>query len=125
MVRARREVPVMWRILGKDCCRWQGDRSSTRNARGFDGLTVMPGFVDVHTHYDAQILWDPLLTSSCWHGVTTVVMGNCGLALAPCRPEHREFLRYLFSRVEAVPADALDRRRTLGMGEFSRIHGRS
>ena len=74
-----------------------------------DGLTVMPGFVDVHTHYDAQILWDPLLTSSCWHGVTTVVMGNCGLALAPCRPEHREFLRDLFSRVEAVPADALDR----------------
>jgi N-acyl-D-amino-acid deacylase len=69
----------------------------------------MPGFVDVHTHYDAQLLWDPLLTSSCWHGVTTVVMGNCGLALAPCRPEHREFLRDLFSRVEAVPAEALDK----------------
>lgn len=84
-----------------------------------DGLAVAPGFIDVHTHYDAQILWDPLLTSSCWHGVTTVVMGNCGLALAPCRPEHREFLRDLFSRVEGVEAEVLEKGVPWGWVTFS------
>ena len=72
-----------------------------------DGLLVTPGFVDVHTHFDGQITWDPLLTPSCWHGVTTVVMGNCGVGFAPARPDKHEWLIGLMEGVEDIPGAAL------------------
>src|SRR5678816_612335 len=72
-----------------------------------DGLVLAPGFVDPHTHYDAQIAWDPLLTCSPWHGVTTVVMGNCGVGVAPVKSETREILMQDLVNVEAIPYDVM------------------
>ncbi|MGH8012768.1 MAG: N-acyl-D-amino-acid deacylase family protein, partial [Candidatus Binataceae bacterium] len=70
-------------------------------------LIVAPGFIDPHTHYDAQICWDPYITSSSWHGVTSVMMGNCGVGIAPCRPAVREIAAWDLVNVEAIPFDVL------------------
>lgn len=72
-----------------------------------DGLVVSPGFVDIHTHYDAQVMWDPMLTVSPWHGVTSAVLGNCGFTVAPTRPAHREMILKTLERVEAMNYGAL------------------
>ena len=72
-----------------------------------DGLLVTPGFVDIHTHFDGQVTWDPLLTPTCWHGVTTVVMGNCGVGFAPARRDRHEWLIGLMEGVEDIPGAAL------------------
>jgi N-acyl-D-amino-acid deacylase len=72
-----------------------------------EGLIVAPGVIDLHTHYDAQPFWDKLCTSSVWHGVTTVLTGNCGLTLAPLRPEHREAMLATFCCVEDLPVKSL------------------
>jgi N-acyl-D-aspartate/D-glutamate deacylase len=72
-----------------------------------DGALVTPGFVDIHTHYDGQATWDSRLAPSSWHGVTTVVMGNCGVGFAPCRPEDRQRLIELMEGVEDIPGTAL------------------
>ncbi len=72
-----------------------------------DGALVTPGFVDIHTHYDGQATWDELLTPSCWHGVTTVVMGNCGVGFAPVKPDRHAWLIGLMEGVEDIPGAAL------------------
>src|SRR5215468_4651912 len=72
-----------------------------------DGLIVAPGFIDLHTHYDAQIRWDPYCTISGWHGVTSVVLGNCGFGFAPVRPDFRERSMLTMTRTEAIPYDAM------------------
>ena len=72
-------------------------------------LVVAPGFVDPHTHYDAQICWDPLITSSSWHGVTSLIMGNCGVGLAPCRPNVREIAAWDLVNVESIPFEVLSK----------------
>jgi N-acyl-D-aspartate/D-glutamate deacylase len=71
------------------------------------GALVTPGFVDVHTHFDGQVTWDPMLTPSCWHGVTTVVMGNCGVGFAPAKPDRHDWLIGLMEGVEDIPGAAL------------------
>ena len=71
------------------------------------GSLLVPGFIDAHTHYDGQVRWDPLLTPSCWHGVTTTLFGNCGVGFAPVRPGSEEWLIGLMEGVEDIPGVAL------------------
>jgi len=82
-------------------------RDSAKRTVDASDLTVTPGFVDPHTHYDAQICWDPYITSSSWHGVTSVIMGNCGVGIAPCKPNVREIAAWDLVNVEAIPFDVL------------------
>jgi N-acyl-D-amino-acid deacylase len=72
-----------------------------------EGMTVSPGFVDIHTHLDAQIGWDPEMTPICWHGVTTALIGNCGLTFAPCKPDDVELLAGMMETVEDIPKQAI------------------
>ncbi len=82
-------------------------RASAETEIDADGLIVAPGFIDAHTHYDAQIYWDPYCTMSGWHGVTTVVIGNCGFGFAPCRPEDRDRMMLSLTRNEQISFDAM------------------
>ena len=81
--------------------------SSAKETIDAEGKTVTPGFVDIHTHLDAQIGWDPEMTPICWHGVTTALIGNCGLTFAPCKPEDVEVLAGMMETVEDIPKQAI------------------
>jgi N-acyl-D-amino-acid deacylase len=83
------------------------DVGRARREVAADGLLVTPGWVDIHTHYDAQASWDPYLTPSSWHGVTTAVMGNCGVGFAPAAPDRHEWLIELMEGVEDIPGSAM------------------
>jgi N-acyl-D-amino-acid deacylase len=98
-----------------------GNLRGERAAREIDadGLLVTPGFVDLHTHYDGQATWDPLLSPSCWHGVTTVVMGNCGVGFAPVHPGSEKWLIQLMEGVEDIPGTALSEGITWGWETFA------
>ncbi|MBI3196703.1 MAG: amidohydrolase family protein, partial [Rhodospirillales bacterium] len=82
-------------------------KSATSRTIDADGLIVSPGFIDGHTHMDAQVAWDPLGSCSCWHGVTSVIMSNCGFALAPCKPADRDWYARCLSAVEDIPTEAM------------------
>jgi N-acyl-D-aspartate/D-glutamate deacylase len=84
-----------------------GQAGTGRREIDASGLLVTPGFVDIHTHYDGQVTWDPYLSPSSWHGVTTLVMGNCGVGFAPVEPGKQEFLIGLMEGVEDIPGTAL------------------
>ena len=84
-----------------------GKQGAAHQEINADGLLLAPGWVDVHTHYDGQATWDALLTPSCWHGVTTTVMGNCGVGFAPAHPSKRDWLIGLMEGVEDIPGSAL------------------
>ncbi|TMB23497.1 MAG: amidohydrolase [Deltaproteobacteria bacterium] len=84
-----------------------GRLAGTRRTIAADGLVVMPGIIDVHTHYDPQLTFEPLGTSSCYHGVTSVVAGNCGYSIAPCRPADRAWLTEFFAKVEGMSPSVL------------------
>src|SRR5258705_3269739 len=83
-------------------------RERAREVVDAEGQVVTPGFIDGHTHMDAQIFWDPLGTSSCWHGITSVVMGNCGFTLAPCAKENKHFVVRNLQRAEDIPSAAME-----------------
>ncbi|HUC33368.1 MAG TPA: amidohydrolase family protein [Ilumatobacteraceae bacterium] len=83
------------------------DPSGATQVVDADGLLLTPGFVDIHTHYDAQVTWDPYVTPSGWHGVTTIVMGNCGVGFAPAAPDKHDWLIQLMEGVEDIPGSAL------------------
>jgi N-acyl-D-aspartate/D-glutamate deacylase len=113
---APREVDVA--VDGDRIARVGSNLGPARERIDARGKLVTPGWVDIHTHYDGQATWDPMLTPSCWHGVTTLVMGNCGVGFAPVRPGQEEYLIGLMEGVEDIPGSALADGLTWGWESF-------
>ncbi|HEX2173851.1 MAG TPA: amidohydrolase family protein, partial [Dehalococcoidia bacterium] len=91
---------------GKIAARGRLDGSAAKTIDA-EGQVVAPGIIDLHTHYDPQLTWEKLGTSSIWHGITTIMMGNCGLTLAPLRPQDREPMLQIFGKVEELSLSSL------------------
>ena len=107
MAPASRPSPATSRSTASRIAAVGGKQGPARREIDADGLLVTPGWVDVHTHYDGQAMWDPLLAPSCWHGVTTVMFGNCGVGFAPVKKQHRGALMDLMEGVEEIPNPVL------------------
>ena len=107
MAWARRPFTGDVAIAGERIAEVGGKQGPGRREIDARGLLVTPGWVDAHTHYDGQAMWDPLLSPSCWHGVTTAIFGNCGVGFAPVRREHRAALMDLMEGVEEIPGVVL------------------
>ncbi len=105
----------------------RSDRSTAAARRTIDadGLLVTPGFVDIHTHYDGQASWGERMIPSSWHGVTTVVAGNCGVGFAPVHPTDHYRLIELMEGVEDIPGAVLDEGSAVGLAVLPRVHGRA
>ena len=100
-------------------------RERAREVVDADGQVVAPGFVDGHTHMDAQIFWDPLGTSSCWHGITSVVMGNCGFTLAPCAEKDKHLVVRNLQRAEDISAGRDGRGHQVELDHLPRVPRRA
>ena len=95
-----------------------GRLSGAKRTIDADGLVVMPGIIDAHTHYDPQLTFDPFATSSCFHGVTSVVTGNCGYCIAPVKKTDHEWVTPLFAKVEGMSPRVLGEGLSLGLGQL-------